>query len=469
MRDNGSFISFPALGCENTFVILYANSADEVERSYRQLNSLTYDIHEAVISFSAKELKISNGYVFSLIEELGNFDSFTDTLREITMSSNAAIKYSSTANQISIVGDQDQVKSAYRLMSAMSFFKKYHRTTSFSLHLAIDQRDFICGKKNGKMNKITKQCGVKIRFSDSNNYNLRIIIDSTNHDHALTALNLMLEEVPAELSFYIPETHHRRIIGTAGKSIQKIMRKYGVYVKFTGDEDFLTLGGYFENFDNVIARTPSKNSENLSLLRAAVVDLVPAPKDRDLIFTTVTIPYIQHRTFNSDNCALVRELLREHNAKVLWPERLGLEEVQIFSPRAEVTKILAKFKEINGRSTLHILAIHSKFKIKKTVLDTLKQKLGSLPSVKSVFTNRFGGNSDSARLINITYEYEEKENAVLIVLLCQPNSKLEPSKVSSIIKKINETRKHKLLLMEPKDSQTTPSQMCRIIIQIRYR
>jgi len=52
------------------------------------------------------------------------------------------------------------------------------------------------------------------------------------------------------------------------------MKKFGVYVKFSNAEEFKELGGYFENNDNVIARTPSKNSANLESLKQAILELV---------------------------------------------------------------------------------------------------------------------------------------------------------------------------------------------------
>lgn len=41
----------------------------------------------------------------------------------------------------------------------------------FSLELANEHRDFISGKKNGKLNKIMKAADVKIKFETFNDYN----------------------------------------------------------------------------------------------------------------------------------------------------------------------------------------------------------------------------------------------------------------------------------------------------------
>lgn len=70
------------------------------------------------------------------------------------------------------------------------------------------------------------------------------------------------------------QSYHKRIIGVGGKNIQRIMKKYGVYVKFSNAEEFAQLGGYVDNEDNVVARTPGKNAGSLDLLKQAVMELV---------------------------------------------------------------------------------------------------------------------------------------------------------------------------------------------------
>lgn len=79
--------------------------------------------------------------------------------------------------------------------------------------------------------------------------------------------------MPAEISFHVPELYHKRIIGVGGKNIQRIMKKYGVYVKFSNSIEHAQLGGYFSNEDNVIARTPMKNQANLLELKGEIMEI----------------------------------------------------------------------------------------------------------------------------------------------------------------------------------------------------
>ena len=144
------------------------------------------------------------------------------------------------------------------------------------MELAVDQRDFISGKKNGKINKIMQTANVKIKFETSNEYNFLIELFGNDTD-CLCGLRLLHDELPAEISFHVPEIYHKRIIGVGGKSIQRIMKKYGVYVKFLSAEDLATIGGSMDmvdDEDNVVARTPFKNALNLELLKSAILELV---------------------------------------------------------------------------------------------------------------------------------------------------------------------------------------------------
>lgn len=114
---------------------------------------------------------------------------------------------------------------------------------------------------------------VKIKFETFNEHNFLIEI-SGNDASVLQGLALLQEELPAEISFHVPESYHKRIIGVGGRSIQRIMKKYGVYVKFSNAEEFAAMGGYNDNEDNVVARTPTKNAMNLENLKQSVMELV---------------------------------------------------------------------------------------------------------------------------------------------------------------------------------------------------
>lgn len=118
-----------------------------------------------------------------------------------------------------------------------------------------------------------KLAGVKIKFETFNDYNFLMDISGSDLG-AIQGLSMLQEELPAEVSFHVPESYHKRIIGVGGKNIQRIMKLYGVYVKFSNAEEFAALGGYMDNEDNVVARTPAKNAINLESLKQSVMEMV---------------------------------------------------------------------------------------------------------------------------------------------------------------------------------------------------
>lgn len=161
----------------------------------------------------------------------------------------------------------------------------FHHEIRFQIELSNEHREFISGKKNGKINKIMQTTNAKIKFETFNDHNFLIDISGSDGS-VLQGLSLLQEELPAEISFHVPEAYHKRIIGVGGRSIQRIMKKFGVYVKFSNADEFAALGGYNDNDDNVVARTPAKNAINLDNLKQSVMELVN-PKVRRMPYSIV--------------------------------------------------------------------------------------------------------------------------------------------------------------------------------------
>lgn len=158
------------------------------------------------------------------------------------------------------------------------------------LHVQADIREFICGKKDGKLNRIIKETGVNISLNMIGGDSMYIDIlseDQSNNfgsNSLLQSLRLISGELPAELTFHVPEIHHKRMIGHGGKFIQRIMKKWGVYVKFMNNhetaqshklsdplvgDDHCSL---YKPLDNVIVRTPTKNSSALQAIKKEIFE-----------------------------------------------------------------------------------------------------------------------------------------------------------------------------------------------------
>ncbi|KAI8096890.1 uncharacterized protein BX664DRAFT_257220 [Halteromyces radiatus] len=330
MHDNGSFIALPPLGTKSNTVTVYAENRVNAERTLRSINFLACYIYEACFYFHDRDGLYSDTNFFNSINNLA---TLTTTLSQV---SGAEVAYRTDPGCIQVFGTERAVRNVYQRLHEMTFLKIFHQDTVFNVELSNDQREFISGKKNGKINKIMKTSGAKIKFLPFGEYNFILEVESTNFIKALDGLTLLQEELPAEISFYVPETYHKRIIGVGGKNIQRIMKKYGVYVKFSNAEEFASLGGYYGNEDNVVARTPMKNQINLDNLRHAVMDLI-TPKDKDFVIQTLSIPFRRHRTLLCDYRTYLQEVSKKTSVKIIWPNHeLANDIVTLVGPQSNL-------------------------------------------------------------------------------------------------------------------------------------
>ncbi|KAI8390924.1 uncharacterized protein BYT42DRAFT_490751 [Radiomyces spectabilis] len=334
MHDNGSFIEFPALGANSGTVVVYAENRVNAERTLRLLNYLACSIYEACFYFSCCDNAIYGSQ--GTETGLNSITSVASLVSQLSAISGAEVTYNMETASMEILGTERAVRNVYQHLHEMTFLKIFHQDTVFNVELSNDQREFISGKKNGKINKIIKTSGAKIKFLPFSEYNFIIEVESASFTKALDGLTLLQEELPAEISFYVPESYHKRIIGVGGKNIQRIMKKYGVYVKFSNAEEFASLGGYYDNDDNVVARTPMKNQINLDNLRHAVMELI-SPKDKDFVTRSIEIPFRHHRILVHNHQDHFVQLTRKTNTRLLWPDHeLASDAVTLMGPETQI-------------------------------------------------------------------------------------------------------------------------------------
>ncbi|GAA5888276.1 hypothetical protein JCM16303_007256 [Sporobolomyces ruberrimus] len=327
MNDNGTFVNFPPLGSQASLISVYGDHRVNIERSIRAIMGLACQLY--VASFWLLPISFDVFMPPSTI----NPAQIPPILRHISVTSGAEAVFKS--NCFEFHGLESEVRQAVQLVLELDFVKSFHHEIRFQIELANEHREFISGKKNGKLNKIMKSANVKIKFETFNDYNF--LIDVAGSDPgALHGLTMLQEELPAEISFHVPEAYHKRIIGVGGKNIQRIMKKYGVYVKFSNAEEFAALGGYSDNEDNVIARTPAKNAINLDHLKQSVMELV-SPKDKDFIVETVSIPRRYHRTLLGEKSIFIHDIEAKTNSAVRFPSKeTASDVVSIFGPESQV-------------------------------------------------------------------------------------------------------------------------------------
>ncbi|KAG0246856.1 hypothetical protein BGX31_006920, partial [Mortierella sp. GBA43] len=425
MTDNATFIAFPPLGGTHPTISVYGESNVNVERTIRTVMQLSCLFHSGFITIRDIALPIHVPQTMV---------SLTNICKHVSMASGADVEYRN--NGFLMFGSEVQIRMAMQALTDADIVKALPSEFKFSVELANEHREFISGKKNGKINRIMKATGAKIKFDQCNEYNFYVDVSSTIAVKAMEALALLQEELPAEISFFVPETYHKRIIGVGGKNIQRIMKKYGVYVKFSNSEEFATLGGYFDNLDNVVARTPSKNALNLENLKQAVMELVNA-RDKDFVTQRLVIPKHQHLPLLSDHAVALKEIHEATNATILFPAReLGSDIVTISGPESLIqqaaTMLLSMVDERYVFSVKHSMTMSTVLALpefRTEVVDTIKQTWNmtlTVPQVGIVPTSVSSSASSSPRSSTLSETRSIKGG---VDTLDQANERKEPSKL----------------------------------------
>jgi hypothetical protein len=377
MKDNAVFISLPSLGTNKNIITIFGDNQIYLDRSIKCLMLLTCEIYVSCLQLNYSPLQQSKSTFSPSLNDL------TGSLFHLTSSSFAEIVIK---NQfIEIYGTQESVKHAYINACSLPFIKHTIKDTKFQLELSKEHQEFINGKKNGKINKIIRSSNCKINFQDYNNYNMLIDLYNPIPEKALEGLKMLEDELPAEISFHVPEIYHKRIIGVGGKNIQRIMKKYGVYVKFSNAEEYNLLGGYFENEDNVIARTPAKNAFNLNELKETVLESI-YENDKRLITRIVNIPRQHHLAVMGYKGCNMDEIKVALELTITFPEpETGLDQVILIGTNTNTEngeKFLCDYIpmiyifEIPGTVKAHTILYSNEFFTNK---DTLYYNSGAIP------------------------------------------------------------------------------------------
>ncbi|PPR01173.1 hypothetical protein CVT24_006049 [Panaeolus cyanescens] len=327
MSDNATYIQFPPLGSSTSLITVYGDHRVNIQRTIRSIMQLACAYY--VGSFWLLPITFNA----LLPPTTLNTAAIAGLIKQIAVASGAEVVFKSMCFELH--GLENEVRAAVGMILELDIVKAFHHEIRFQIELSNEQRDFISGKKNGKINKIMQTTNVKIKFETFNDHNF--LIDIAGPDASvLQGLSLLQEELPAEISFHVPEGYHKRIIGVGGRSIQRIMKKYGVYVKFSNAEEFAALGGYNDNDDNVVARTPAKNAANLEALKQSVMEQVNH-KDKDFVNETVSIPRRYHRTLLGEKSIFIHDIETKTNSRVRFPDKeTASDVVTIYGPESQV-------------------------------------------------------------------------------------------------------------------------------------
>ncbi|ETN37641.1 uncharacterized protein HMPREF1541_07264 [Cyphellophora europaea CBS 101466] len=336
MDTNGSYVLFPQLGSNRGMVRVQGTEVLHVERTVKEIMALAGQFYSA------------SWWVMVPDPTQGPAIRAPDTaeiramLCDVCTNSGADLSFDKFT--FTINGSDDAVKSAMMVIYQIPFVKRTPYQMRVKIELANEHKEFVSGKKNGKINKIMGQSNVQIIFDGFNEYNFYIDVVGSQYEATRNGLDLVEQEMPASISFHVPDQYHKRIIGIGGQHIQRIMKKYSVFVKFSNAMDRGGLGKEDDDVkvDNVICRTPARNAQSLDLVKQEIMDMVEKV-DAEFVAETVLINRLYHRELIT-RLPEIEDLEKKWNCKIDFPStEQASDVVTISGPEYQVPQAVDAF------------------------------------------------------------------------------------------------------------------------------
>ncbi|KAH8681448.1 hypothetical protein BX600DRAFT_375563 [Xylariales sp. PMI_506] len=321
MESNGTYIMFPPLASQRNMIRVQGVEGLQIERTMKELMSLYY-------------------FASWWIQQPGpsqppSQQDVCDILADICCNSGAEISFDKMT--FTVTGSDDAVKAALMVLSQNKFVSQTQHQIRVKIELANEHKEFVSGKKNGKINKIMTQSNVQIIFDSFREYNFDIDVIAPTYDSLKQGLGLVEQEMPASISFHVPDQYHKRIIGIGGQHIQRIMKKHSVFVKFSNAMDRGGMGREDDDVkvDNVICRTPARNAQNLELVKSEILDMVDRAHS-EFTSQVVHVDRLYHRQLIA-RLPEIEELEKKWNCKIVFPStEQASDEVTVTGPEWQV-------------------------------------------------------------------------------------------------------------------------------------
>lgn len=303
--NTGCFIKFENLGYDNNnliskdnnnndlneYISFQGNSIEDVENCIEKFMELLTEFYTTKITLNFLNHEIDLNKLISFIDSL-SFNSNT-IINLITINQSNYI--------FQIIGKSENIKNSINILTSFQSIINNNLISeqiSYQIELPNFEKDFIAGKKNGKIIKIMNMSSVSIKILPFNDYSLIIKINCNNLIDSILGLGLFEDELPKILTFNVPESFHRQIIGVGGQTIQTIMRKFNVFIKFSNSfelnensnnnnndensnnnnsQQLLNYSNFQQSFirkNNVVIKCPSKNKDQIILAKLELERLV---------------------------------------------------------------------------------------------------------------------------------------------------------------------------------------------------
>ncbi|KAF3149093.1 hypothetical protein TWF569_005173 [Orbilia oligospora] len=409
MAENGSFVQFPSLGAGRSMMRIQAPDIPPLDRTIKAILNISHQYYNASCWVLLNETALSSMRPL-LPQEVQRL------LTDICVFSGADIAFSKFAFEI--YGSDDAVKLALKIISDVRFVKENRSQIRVKVQVANEHKEFVSGKKNGKINKIMGQADVQILFEPFNEFDFYIDVIGVDFQASMLGLELVEQELPADISFYIPDRYHKRIIGIGGQHIQSIMRKYSVFVKFSNAMDRDSGGGRDTEeiaVDNVICRTPARNAASLELVKQEINAMVQQV-DSEYVEETVVIPRLYHRTLIAQSDLLIG-IEKKWSCKIRFPgTETASDVVTVSGPEWQVPhaihELLAHVPEthtIDMTTSEKLQDALSSTDFKHNVVDRFKMQYGVL--VETVLRPKRLSQNSAKGICQIQFTYTRDNRA----------------------------------------------------------
>lgn len=266
MVTHGTFIQIPYLGAARAVIRVQSPSLPICNLTITELMNLTTLLYNATYWVHTGEEDGQGSFLQP------NIPVDFDILDRVSAGSGATIVCKNTS--FDIIGLKSDTKRAVAMIKSLPIWEQSKQQVRYRVELSNEQREFISGKKNGKILRIMNTANVFIKLLPFNEYNFYVDIYSELPPEATNGLKLLEEELPSELAFYIPETYHKKVIGAGGSTVQSIMRKYNVFIKFSSGYDVNPNGYTRLKSTNVLIRCPSKNAKEMEPAKNELLETV---------------------------------------------------------------------------------------------------------------------------------------------------------------------------------------------------
>lgn len=305
MESSGCYLSIPPLGSPESsaagdIVSFQGNSIEDVEilvDSFMDRLSLLYCTKiDAIVA-----------------APLGDVNKILNLMDSLCSASNSFVSLvqSDDKLQFQILGDSPNTKLAINYLN-QNLPPLKSVCVQYQIELLNKEKDFISGKKNGKIIKIINMSNSTIKLLPLNENNFVVELKCNDLVDSILGLSLLEDELPKMLTFNVPESFHRQIIGVGGQTIQAIMRRFNVFVKFSNSFELTDKSLDYENApkstnfqqsfirkNNVVIKCPSKNKAQIPLAKVELEKLVEKVTKNNYSCTTLTLNNPQWRLMTS--------------------------------------------------------------------------------------------------------------------------------------------------------------------------